>query len=462
VFFFVPNTLFINKNNRLTNYCARTFGWVLEASGVKPASVNDLHHHSVPAISLAWLIRLRWGAAVLQTATIGFSWLVVKLSLPALPLGLLVVSTFATNAILELFRRFRKIIPGNLIPGVFVLDTMILSGLLYFSGGPANPFSVLYLVHITLAALVLGMRWAWVMVFLSSLSYGLLFLKHVHVHELEHHHGGHGGLHLQGMWIAFTLAAGIIAFFVAQLAMDLRKRESELAEARDRAVRNEKLASLMTLSAGAAHELGTPLGTMALAAEELALALPKRADTQELLEDALLIQQQLQRCRSILDQMSEHSGESLGESLQTMPIGELVTRIKQSLPFETRTRIESFHPDISVSVPVNALIKVMVNLIRNGLESGSPSVELHWERSGESLGIVVEDHGVGIPSKLLPKIGEPFFTTKPTGKGMGLGVFLARSFTQGLQGQFSLESEAGKGTLVRMTIPKSLKNTHGN
>ena len=229
------------------------------------ASERQADHRA--EISLDWLIRLRWGAVAGQVATIAVAWRVLRAPLPIGRLVALVVALVVSNLLLVTARRSTTF-PRALCGAALMLDTLLLTGLLHATGGASNPFSVLYLVYITLAAVVLGARWTWSLAALSVGCYGLLFAAHV---PLEHasHLAPEMQLHLQGMWVAFAsrpCSPPTSWSRCRRRSSDATPRSSAM---RDRAARSERLASLTTLAAGAAHELGTPLATIAVAAREL-------------------------------------------------------------------------------------------------------------------------------------------------------------------------------------------------
>ena len=205
-------------------------------------------------ISLDWLIRLRWGALAGLVATVAVAGLALDAPLPLPRLAGLGLALFVSNLWLGAARRTAAF-PRALCGAALTLDTLILTGLLHATGGASNPFSVLYLVYITLAAVVLGARWTWFLAALSVGCYGLLFAMQV---PLEHaiHLAPEMRLHLQGMWVAFCVAAVLTAHFVVQMSTAIERRDAEMAAMRDRAARSERLASLATLAAGAAHESG--------------------------------------------------------------------------------------------------------------------------------------------------------------------------------------------------------------
>ena len=157
---------------------------------------------------------------------------------------------------------------------VMALDVLIFSGLLYFTGGPENPFSFLYLVPIAIAAITLRSAWTWMLVLLSLASSPVLFARHQPL-PAAGGHAGHMALHLRGMWVAFGVASAFIVYFLMRVRRALAARDEELVSSRSLAARQERLASLATLAAGAAHELATPLSTIAVVAKDLERAVAR-------------------------------------------------------------------------------------------------------------------------------------------------------------------------------------------
>ena len=412
-------------------------------------------------IPLTWLLRLRWITAVGQTAAI----LVAKRLLPdeisAVPLLALVALGALSN--LALMLRLRKPDPVSAaLPGLVLgLDILLLTGLLYGSGGAANPFTAIYLVHITLAAVVMRGLWAWVLGVLSIAGFGLLFFWNVHVHSLAHmDHGPDAGisLHLVGMWVAFAITAGLIAAFVGRITHALRQRDGELVALKDLAARQARLAALTTLAAGVAHELGTPLGTIAIAAKELQrTAEALGPDCEGIHQDATLIRAEVNRCRRILDQMAGPSGSTLGEAFEPLAWADLELDLTDGLSAEDRTRLDFHWPVRPCSaMPRRGLARALRAILVNALEAtprpGQVQVQALEEEGSWRLDIT--DQGSGMTPEVLAHAGEPFFSTKPTGSGMGLGLFLARTFVEQLGGGLQVESQPGQGTRVLVRCPQ--------
>jgi len=410
---------------------------------------------SAPALPLTWLVRLRWGAVFAQAVTVLVG--AVALGAHVGPPALIVIAATATsNVALHAFGWARRPARPGAIGALLVMDTLALTALLVLCGGASNPFSTLYLVYVTLAALALGMRWASLVVCVSAASYALLFLPRTSAVAMAgmHRDAPAFSAHLQAMWVAFTLTAALVAYFVARVAEALRRRDRELADAHRVAARAEKLASLSALAAGAAHELGTPLGTIAVASRDLALAL-QRCSLDVLAEDARLIRGEVDRCQRILREMSGRSGEPMGEAPEPVALDDLVREVRvragaSRLPVDVEADVPR-----SVIVPVRGLVQSLESLVRNAFDAGgsADAVRLHVLRGQDRLRFEVEDRGAGIPKEALARVGEPFFTTKPQGKGMGLGLFLAHAFAQRWQGRLALESQPGQGTRAVLELP---------
>ncbi len=418
-------------------------------------------HEPLSGGSLSWLVRFRWITAVMQAATIlGAVW-VLEDELPLVPLFALVAIGALSN--LFLARRLRGGGPATAsLPGLMLgLDILLLTGLLYFSGGPSNPFTAIYLVHVTLAAVVMRGAWAWALGLLSTLGFGLLFFWHVPVESLSHmaHRGGGFSLHLLGMWLAFAVTATLIAAFVGRVTDALRQREAELTALRDLAARQTRLAALTTLAAGVAHELGTPLGTIAVAAKELQRAAERLgSDGFAVGQDAALIRQEADRCRRILDQMAGPAGSPPGEQPEPLAWEELASALRAALGPAEQARLDlRLPPGASGPVPREGLLRTLRALLGNAFEATSAQgrVSLSAEGTGGGWRIRIQDQGVGMSPEVLARAGEPFFTTKPPGGGMGLGLFLARTFAEELGGTLTLDSAQGRGTTVDLAWPEA-------
>jgi two-component system sensor histidine kinase RegB len=417
--------------------------------------------------NLAWLVRLRWLAVVSQALAVLVVKSLVGIELSLGPLLSVVLVTALSNLALMLWLERKPRIEAWMAASVMGLDFLLLTALLYLSGGPSNPFTVLYLVNIALAAVVLEPGYAWALCALSTACFGALFMlpprselvdramdqalaMHHHHHQAEEPMS----LHLKGMWVAFFVAATVIAYVVTRVTRDLDRQRSEAAAARTRALRSERLAALATLSAGAAHELATPLGTIAVVAKELEREL---AQGQGSAGDARLIREEVERCKHILTQMASDAGESMGEAFTRIDARALLELALEEVA--ERERVELVLDAAGVlHVPARAWARALRGLIRNALQASASPVKVELRSSRQHVEIAVTDHGHGMTAEVLARVGEPFFTTKEPGRGMGLGVFLARALAERMGGSLELSSRVGQGTAVRVLLPHAGAN----
>ena len=421
--------------------------------------------HGVDARSdlrAASLVRLRWGAVAGEAISL----LVARYTFGAdLPLALvlaLVALMAASNLVLAAVVRRRAIAPSG-VAAVLAFDTLQLTAVLAAVGGSSNPFSILYLVQITMAALMLGPRWTWALAGLAATAYAALFVLVPPSPVLHDHTGEHFASHLRSMWMAFSVAAGLIAYFVVRLSAELERRDEQLAAERERAGRHERLAALTTLAAGAAHELGTPLATVAVVARELEVAVGRLpgSSQESMADDVRLIRSELDRCRLILDRMAARSGETAGEQPEAVTGESVTAAVVSGLTVDEAARVDVRLDSVlqTFVAPPRALAATVLNLVRNGLDASPPSGRVTLEVGPALPGdptwvrVTVSDCGPGMPADVLSRACEPFFTTKAPGQGLGLGLFLARTLVEHLGGRFTLDSTPGSGTRATVELP---------
>jgi two-component system sensor histidine kinase RegB len=263
-------------------------------------------------------------------------------------------------------------------------------------------------------------------------------------------------VHIRGMWLAFALTALIVAALVVRLAVAVARRDQALDTLRERTARATQVAGLATLAAGAAHELSTPLSTIAVAAGELERSLRADAAREAWQRDAVLIRTETARCRQILDAMSAGSGEVAGESPRAARLSEVMSTVRDRLRPDERLRVLiDVGEDIAVVWPVAVVSRALGNLVQNALYASGDhdSVQVIARTEGSGVRMSVVDRGAGMSAQDLGRAGEPFFTTKPAGIGTGLGLFVARATVEQLGGQLLLSSTAGQGTSATIVLP---------
>lgn len=409
-------------------------------------------------IVLLWLIRLRWLAVAGQLVAVGVTTTALRLDLPLPEILGCVAATAMTNLLLELRIRGGAEIPPIVVPGVLLFDVIVLTALLALSGGPQNPFCVLYLIHVTVAVVVLPLRWTWAIFGAAVALHGLLFWVHW---PMVWRGTEPAWLLPAGAWLALLVAAGIIVYVTGELRRSLQASHEQVNALRSRISRNERLASLTTLAAGAAHELSTPLATIAVVSREL----ERRGEMQGLsgrsLEDTRLIRSEVNRCRRILDRMSFENTRGFDEQPSRFTAEQLVGALREELsPGDlARFRVSLGRDSGPIRAPRQALVQLLQILVQNALDA-SADVGEHVElaisrREGEPV-FTVTDRGCGMSEGQLQRAGEPFVTTKSPQGGMGLGLYLARLIAEHLRGVLRLESAPGVGTVAKLVLPANV------
>jgi two-component system, sensor histidine kinase RegB len=406
---------------------------------------------SSDSASIAFLGRLRWVAVLSQVAVIIAVRFALFAELPIVPLLGVAVAAGMSNVILTIYGA-KSPHPGWWLRSVLVLDTLILTALLALTGGASNPFSILYLLHVTLAAMLTGSVTVAIVAGLSVIGFGLLFFVNLPLPpELGGHiHGGAAfSAHLQGMWIAFSAAAVTIGFFVNRLSALLRKE-------RDDHNRTVRLLGLATLAAGAAHEIGNPLGTIKIAASEMKVSLQAFHAPQESLDDTQLILEEVDRAQLAVQRMALGAGELMGELPASMKLGDVMQHLdSQYLLQGGRVRLSCEHPQVEVRWPTQAVLQAVTQVLRNAIQASAADevVACRVRAHMSEVLFEVQDFGPGIPMVIQDRLGEPFFTTREPGQGMGLGLFIARSLVEHLGGALQIDSTPGRGTKVDICIP---------
>jgi two-component system sensor histidine kinase RegB len=412
---------------------------------------------SAPA-ALPWLIRLRWATAAVEAAAVAIAIAAPWVDFPLRRLLWPLLLNGGAEAAAAIWLSRGRPMPRGLSAVWLASDVVLLAGLLELTGGPFNPFAVIFAVHVTLAAVALGTPYATFLGTIVTASIGLLLYWHSRDAVGAHHDLNDLPTHLLTLWVAFTAFAELATHFVVQASHALARREQQIEDMRRREARTEHMMSLATLTAGAAHELSTPLATIALAARELEHAAAQRGTVPDLAEDARLIRTEVDRCRSILDQMSGRAGGMVAGDPEPIELPSLAAGLRARLSAEEAARLQvlvSPERPSPVILPRDGLSQAVLSLVRNAFDASrvnpASPVVVNVVRAADRLRVTVRDEGEGMPADVLKRAGEPFFTTKEPGRGLGLGLFLARVFAERLGGELAIESE--KGTTVRLELP---------
>jgi two-component system, sensor histidine kinase RegB len=429
--------------------------------------------YAQPTLDTAiWFLHLRWLAVFGQLLTLAVVHFGLRVPLPVGYILLLVSVTALTNLayrywLVRLHRRGLELadrLPTDqVISALMLIDLLDLTGLLYLSAGISNPFWLFYFVNIAMAAAIIAPGWAWLLwactvgcvcLLLAVEPRAIAMLGSPFQHSEV---AGTPNVLQLGYLVSFAACSGIITHFITILTGELRMREQAIKDAEDAKSRNRQLESLATLAAGAAHELSSPLSTIAVVAKELGRTLEKQQSPSSAVSDVVLIRSELDRCRQILDRMTAATGEAAGERLRSIGIEEFLEESVLGIREADLVAI-SLNPTVEGSLcllPVQAAAQSIRNLIQNALDASPENtpVQVIASLKDQSWLIEIVDRGTGMPEAVLQRLGEPFFTTKEPGKGMGLGVYLAMNVIRRLGGNLSFSSQPGQGTRAQVYLP---------
>lgn len=340
-----------------------------------------------------------------------------------------------------------------------LLDQLAFTALLYFSGGPGNPFISLYLVPIALASLLPRQGPLWVLAGVTAALYTALMAFNV---PLRHHHGDADfDLHVTGMWVNFLLTTGLLVAFLGRAARLLRARDRHLAEQRERQLRDESVLGLGTLAAGTAHELNTPLNTLGLLVEEW-----KAAGAPPDPEDLALFERELARCRTHVRTLADLARAPAGLAAAARPADALLREVahqwqllRPSVAFEL-----ALAPGLQMAaLPGDPTLgQAIVNLLNNAADASeaaargggeaAPEVQLHAAlddardagRDAPRVVLRILDRGPG-PAGIARGERSP--------GGLGIGLLISNATLERLGGDVRQFARAGGGCETRATLP---------
>jgi two-component system sensor histidine kinase RegB len=419
-------------------------------------------------VRLRTLVWLRWVAIAGQSAAIAAAVWGFGFGLEAGLAG----ATVGTSILANLFSIF--LYPGNKRLSereatlMLVFDTLQLGLLLYLTGGLNNPFALLILGPVTIAATVLHLR--------STLALGLMTIAivtaigawHLPIRDAAGQVLALPGVFLFGFWIALVIGIVFLGIYARQVTTEIHTMREALVATQLALAREQKLTDLGGVVAAAAHELGTPLATIKLVSSEL---MEELADNSALREDAALIRSQADRCRDILRSMGRAGKDDL--HLRRAPVETVVREAAE--PHLARGKTVRFlvapedpgDPGQPVIKRQPEVIHGLRNLIQNAVDFAGSGVEIAISWTPATLAVRIADDGPGFPPSVIGRIGDPFVrgrraaedrSARPGYDGMGLGLFIAKtllertgarlSFANGRKGPAEAEGRAGAIVLV--------------
>ena len=398
------------------------------------------------SILLRWWLLLAATIAVLSAPT------VLGLALPLTPMLAVLGALAGFNAWLQWRASEAASVPPGELFGQLCVDLAALAVLLYLSGGGANPLISLLLVPVAVAALSLPGRLTAVVTILAILAYSLLTWLYLPLSVGDAERAA--SLHLAGMWLTFVVSATMIAWFVARMTASIRDRDHRLAAAREQALRDERVVALGALAAGAAHELGTPLATIAVLVGELERDPSLDADARA---DLALVREQVALCKGIISGMAERGGVVRAEDIQAQDAADwlrgVVTRWQAMRPRASAAIHVAGSGTAARLVPDPALEQALASLLNNAADAddGEIRVELGWD--GDWIRLAVRDRGAGYGTEILRRGGREALPASRGGAGIGL--LLAFSAVERGGGRIELDNPPEGGARARIQLPRA-------
>jgi two-component system, sensor histidine kinase RegB len=382
-------------------------------------------------ISLRTLVFIRWIAIAGQALTILIVRYGLGFTLPILEALAVVASSACLNLVLIVHRQWAARLGERDAALYLGYDILQLAVLLYLTGGLQNPFSILILAPVTVSATILSRRAVIALSVLAVAAISVLALWHMPLPWRSEPLAFPPELVL-GIWIALVLATAFIGSYTWSVAQGARRLRDAMAATQLALAREQRVSAVGALAAAAAHELGSPLGTIAVVAKELARELP--ADSPHA-EDAALLLSQSERCRRILAELARQPEEAGGSPFTRLTISALVEAAAAPhrqhgvrLFVATTGEPSGQEPLISRSPEI---MHGLNNLIQNAVQFAGREVTItiHWDAA--TVTIEIDDDGPGFPLHLLSRLGEPYLSTRADETDhMGLGIFIAQSLLE--------------------------------
>jgi two-component system sensor histidine kinase RegB len=422
------------------------------------AGMEDLAGGHWRPLRLGTLVGLRWLAIVGQTVGVLFVDFGLGFPLPLMECLLLIALSVGLN--LWLLLRFGAATRTSATVSTVQLayDVLQLGGLLALTGGLQNPFSLLLLAPVSVSATTLPQRSTFIIAGLAVAIASLLSIYHYDLPWNPEERIVFDRVYVIGIWVSLLCGTVFIAAYTNRVAHEARQLADALSAPELQLSRREQLASLDGLAAAAAHELGTPLSTIALAAKEMRSDLPEGP----LREDVELIISQTARCRDILAKL-RNLGADGGDPFAAVPLGELIAEVVKPHEHQGKTitiRKETMAGPDPVFRRNVGLLYGLGNLIENAVHFSRAAVQIECSWDKAAVSVTITDDGPGFPPELITRLGEPYVSNRGASRdagGLGLGVFIAKTLLERSGARLGFENSDEKGhARVRVVWPRKM------
>ncbi|MEA2877583.1 MAG: two-component system, sensor histidine kinase RegB [Hyphomicrobiales bacterium] len=385
-------------------------------------------------VRLKTLVALRWFAVLGQAISVLVVQYALEFELPlATCLSVIALSAWLNVAMSMHFRNVQRLAPGP-VAWLLAYDIAQLTVLTMLTGGLENPFAFLILAPVLIAAISLPLRYT-----LPLGAFAVACSTFIAFFFWPLPWSGDQAmvfppLYIFATWIANLVAIVFIGAYAWQVAEEGRLMADALTATELVLAREQHLSQLDGLAAAAAHELGTPLSTIAVVAKELQNAL---GPVSPHADDVKLLREQAQRCREILGKLSAlPSGWAPFERTKLSSLIEEVVAPHRNFGIA----IDVVLPEDRAGEPVvarsPAVLYGLGNLTENAVDFAAERVEIAVRWSELDVAVTISDDGPGFPPEIMRRIGEPYVTSRrrPAGEseegGLGLGFFIAKTLLE--------------------------------
>ena len=413
-------------------------------------------------LRLETLVLLRWLAIAGQTVSVVFVAFGLGFPVPLVECFLLIGLSVAVNIwlILHFGASYR---PSSVFAALQIAyDSLQLGGLLALTGGLQNPFSLLLLAPVSVSATTLPQRQTLYLALFVTCIASVVSVLHLPLPWDPHDELVFNRIYVIGVWVSLICGVVFVAAYTNRVAHDARQIADALAATELALSRRERLSALDGLAAAAAHELGTPLSTIALAAKEMRAEAEPGSD---LAEDVELIIEQAARCRAILAKLRNLDTEPAeGDPFAAVPLTDLLAEVAR--PHEGRGKAILFDNERAIGpAPVFergvGLLYGLGNLIENSTDFAHQTVRIVTAWDQFNVIVTITDDGPGFAPELITRLGEPYLTSRPRDPsgadahksgGLGLGIFIAKTLLERTGARLSFDNARPDGSHARVRI----------
>lgn len=422
-------------------------------------------------LRLSTLIGLRWLAIIGQTLAVAVVGLWFGFSLPmALCFGLIALSAWLNISLKVVFPSAQRLNP-IWATVLLAYDLLQLAGLLYLTGGLQNPFTILLLAPVMVSATTMQPDKTFLLGALALIAASLLVFSHQPLPWFEGETFQVPLHYLGGLWIALACTLIFMAFYAFRVAEEARQLADALTATELVLQREQHLSALDGLAAAAAHELGTPLATIAIVARELELEI---GSSDPHIDDIRLLSSQSQRCREILTKLRSLSSEP-EEHFGRLPLSHIMEEITapyRDFGVELKLTSDGAGPE-PVAPRSPGLVHGLGNLVENAVDFAKTRVHLHSRWDDKTVSVVISDDGPGFSGEIIDRLGEPYISTRRAGArapgdhggehgGLGLGFFIAKTLLERSGARLSLTNRGTPEGGAMITVTWSQAAFQGN